>query len=59
MYFTNTELIVLTNNKAYIEAISKELNCLEITFDLEVPKDIKFFAAHHKIDVFNFFFKFK
>ena len=55
IYFTNIELIVLTNNKAYIENISKELNCLEIVFDLEVPKDIKFFAAHYKIDVFNFF----
>ena len=55
IYFTDIELIVLTNNKAFIETISKELNCLEIAFRFEVPKDIRFFAAHYKIDVINFF----
>jgi hypothetical protein len=52
--FTNYELIVLTNNKAYIENVSKELRCVEIEFDFEVPKGIRFFASHHKIDVFKY-----
>lgn len=55
IYFTNHELIVLTNKKSYIENISKELKCVEIEFNFEVPRDIKFFAAHHKIDVYKYF----
>lgn len=55
IFFTNYELIVLTNNKAYIENTSGELKCIEIGFDFKVPKDINFFAAHHKIDVFKYF----
>lgn len=54
-YFTNYKLIVLTNNKAFIENTSQELKCIEIEFDFKVPKDIRFFAAHHKIDAFKYF----
>ena len=54
-FFTGYELNVLTNNKAYIEKVSKNLKCIEIDFNFEVPRDIKFFAAHHKIDAFKYF----
>jgi hypothetical protein len=40
---------------AYIRNISDKLNCIEIPFSFKVPKDINFFAAHYKIDVFRYF----
>ena len=55
IYFANIELTVLTNNKKYIEKLSPKLNCIEIEFDFKVPKDIDYFSAHHKIDVFRYF----
>lgn len=53
-FFIQYELIVLTNNKAYIEQSLNMFKCIEIQFSLELPKDIRFFAAHHKIDVFRY-----
>jgi hypothetical protein len=54
-FFTNCKLVVLTNNKNYINNISLELQCIEIDFDFEVPNGIKFYASHHKIDTFRYF----
>lgn len=54
-FFANNELIVLTNNKSYIENKSKKFKSIEIDFEMDVPKDIKFYAAHFKIDVFRYF----
>lgn len=54
-FFANLELIVLTNNKSYIENKSRKFKCIEIEFAFKVPKDIKFFAAHYKIDVYKYF----
>jgi len=54
-FFAGQELIVLTNNKAYIENISKQFKCIELNFGFKVPKDITFFAAHYKIDVYKYF----
>jgi hypothetical protein len=56
-FFAHHELTVLTNNKAYIENRSKKFTCTEIEFTLEVPRNIKFFAAHFKIDVFKYLSK--
>jgi hypothetical protein len=54
IFFSNLELLVLTNNKSYIENISKDLKCIEIAFDLKIPSDINFYSAHHKIDAFKY-----
>lgn len=54
LFFTNYQLTVLTNNKAYIECISTNLTCIEIAFDFKVPKDTGFTAAHRKIDAYKY-----
>jgi len=54
LFFANSEMTVITNNKPYIKNISTDLKCLEIDFNFKIPKDIGFFSAHHKIDVFKY-----
>lgn len=57
-HFTNP-LNILTNNVALIERLSDEIgyrnyNVVEIPFSLEVPKGIRFYSAHYKIDAYNY-----
>jgi len=52
-------VIVLTNNSAIINEILCDigysgLNIIEIPFDFDVPKGIKFYSAHFKIDAFKY-----
>jgi len=54
-FSASKELVVLTNNKAYLERHSEGLSVVEIPFNLEVPGDIEFYSAHYKIDVINYF----
>lgn len=53
-FFTGYELNILTNDKPYIESISKSLNCIEIDFELKFPKGIRFFASHQKLSIYKF-----
>ncbi len=57
--FSNQELIIITNDKKYINKICPNLNCIEINFSFETPSDIKFYSAHKKIDVFKYFSEIK
>ncbi len=54
-FFTSKELIVLTNQKDYIERYSTSLSVVEIPFRLKIPRDIEFYSAHYKIDVIDYF----
>jgi len=47
-------LIVLTNEPALILEHEPNLNVEKIDFKINVPETIKFFSAHHKLDVFRF-----
>ena len=51
------KLVVLTNNKSYVEERSSGLDCVEIPFHLNAPKEIGFFASHHKIDAYKYLSK--
>ncbi|MFT6322977.1 MAG: hypothetical protein ACJAWO_000523, partial [Halieaceae bacterium] len=48
-------LVVLTNNISSFKEHEKELKVRVIEFDLDVPKGIKFYSAHFKLDVFKYF----
>ena len=48
------KITVLTNRPEIIAQVDRSLNVEKIPFSLNVPGDIKFFAAHHKIDAFGF-----
>ena len=54
-FFTSRELIVLTNQKDYIERYSRSFSAVEIPFSLKIPRDIEFYSAHYKIDVIDYF----
>ncbi|WP_300899024.1 hypothetical protein [uncultured Duncaniella sp.] len=52
-------LTILTNKPKHIQLLSEEIgyknyNIKEIEFNLNVPKGIKFYSAHFKIDAFKF-----
>lgn len=53
------QFIVVTNDVDYIKSRSSELKCnfevACIDFVLDVPVDIPFHSAHHKIDIFSAF----
>lgn len=53
------ELEVLTNNKQFIISLIDEpfVEITELSFSLPVPVGIKFYAAHFKLEVFNFLSK--
>ena len=53
--FTSYDLVVLTNDKSFLEGYSSELKIVEICFSLNVPKEIDFYSAHFKFDVFKYF----
>lgn len=53
-HFTSVQLNVITNDKAYINERSETLKTTQITFEIEIPKDIAFYAAHHKIEVLKY-----
>lgn len=46
---------LFTNNKEKVTTIASDsiLEVEEISFNIEIPKGIKFFSAHHKFDVFR------
>lgn len=52
-------LTILTNNQELIKNIAEdigyEFSIKSIDFNLSVPKGIKFYSAHYKIDTFNYF----
>lgn len=48
-------LTVLTNNKEIIKENCEALQVKEIPFELNVPPNIEFYGAHHKIDVYKWF----
>lgn len=50
-----SSLKVITNNSEKIKEIDEGLECVEIPFSKNIPNDIAFSSAHHKIDVFKFF----
>lgn len=48
-------LTLLTNQRRMIEdRLDKCIEIIELDFTLDVPKDIKFYSAHFKIDVLNY-----
>jgi len=49
----NHELIILTNNKSFISKIIKNIEIIEIDFYYVFPSKIDYFAAHHKLNVYN------
>ena len=56
-YVAESSFTVLTNDKGYFEGHGSALNVREIPFSTEVPRDIRFFSAHHKLDVFRWLAK--
>lgn len=53
-----SHLTILTNNDSLLERLSREIGYTDfkikgLVFNLEVPKGIKFYSAHYKIDVFG------
>ena len=51
------ELIVLTNDKAFLQNLDDEsypITVTQIPFQLQVPSGIKFYSAHFKLDVFSY-----
>lgn len=48
---------VLTNKPELLKQLEPELNVIKIDFDFDIPKDIKFYGAHFKIDTFRWFAK--
>ena len=52
------ELNILTNDSEFVKNSLKEIGCHvnveEIGFSLCVPRDINFYSAHYKIDVFKY-----
>ena len=44
-FFTSKELVVLTNQKEYLERYSKDLHVVEIPFQLKVPRKIAFYSV--------------
>lgn len=51
-------LEILTNNKDFLVSLQRKFGystiVTEIPFTLDVPKGIKFYSAHYKIDVFKY-----
>jgi hypothetical protein len=47
-------LIVLTNEPDIIIGQEPDLIVQNVRFELTIPRDIKFFSAHHKIDIFKY-----
>ena len=51
------ELNILTNDSKFVSSSLANLGCsinvIELTFSLQVPRDINFYSAHYKIDVFK------
>ncbi|MGQ7870628.1 hypothetical protein [Sunxiuqinia sp. sy24] len=54
-FFTSKELVVLTNQREYLEHYSQDLHVVEIPFQLNVPRKVAFYSAHFKLDVFQYF----
>lgn len=59
------EFCLITNDANYLSKLLSDLplngcpiDIVEIPFDLAVPKDIGFYSAHFKIDVFRYFSRF-
>ncbi len=53
----NNNLTIITNNKTELSKYFPEKNLIQIDFSLELPKDIKFYFAHFKLDVIKWFSK--
>lgn len=53
-FFTGIELVILTNNSTYINKVNNKLKCQNINFALDVPKGIKFFSAHFKLEALKY-----
>jgi hypothetical protein len=47
------KLIVLTNEPDFIIRHEPGLNVDKVDFEMDIPEGIRFFSAHHKIDVFK------
>ena len=51
------ELNILTNDSDFVSSSLANLGCsinmIELTFSLQIPRDINFYSAHYKIDVFK------
>ncbi|GHV74506.1 hypothetical protein AGMMS49940_18080 [Spirochaetia bacterium] len=50
-------ITILTNEPEIISFYENQIEIEKIEFKLKVPDDIKFYAAHYKIDVYNYFSK--
>lgn len=50
----NSSLTVLTNSREYLEKVNPNLNCAEIEFKQQIPRNIGFFASHFKLDVYSY-----
>lgn len=48
------KLVVLSNLPEFITRIAPELSVEKVDFTINIPSGIKFYAAHHKIDVFKY-----
>ena len=52
------ELVVLTNDADFLKALNTEayhIPIIQLSFRSEVPSGIKFYSAHFKLEVFNYF----
>ena len=61
--FYGYELILITNNKTYLNILLKKLNydlkLNSIKFTTFVPKNTHFYSCHFRVDVFRYFSKLK
>lgn len=48
------KLVVLSNLPEFITKIASELSVEKVDFTMNIPTGIKFYASHHKIDVFKY-----
>jgi len=51
---TGFKLTILTNEPAVITERADNLNVEEVNFKQNIPENIRFFSAHHKIEVFKY-----
>ncbi len=55
-----SDFVLLTNDAATLEAVNRDtlgadITIREIPFRAQVPKEIPFYSAHHKVDVYRWF----
>lgn len=51
------ELVVITNDKAFLESINKDnykISITELNFSINVPSGLNFYSAHFKIEVYAY-----